>query len=340
MNYFKLIQKRNNSKFILKTERGQEICTREISIIDNNFEGLVPLKVVRYGLKYQIEYELTGKVPIAEFFSDITVDKDLFVALLKKICLFIQNLNRLYMSTDKIIWDINYIYTDENDLNPTFIYLPLQPCEKNATVKNFFLDLPGVIEFDKGEDLLYLRCFVDMINTNGFVTELLLKNYVKRFDEDNSFGLSNEGTELKCPICNTRIELGEEICPACGFSIENCPEKVLLDEKTKANEFYEQPIKNQSNKPILRSQDAEILIENVPFNIGKDHKLNDYVIDTNVVSRQHAQIFKIGDSYYLIDFDSKNGTFLNEKQINSGDKIQISNQDRIRFADKEFVFIV
>lgn len=340
MNCLKITKKCNNNKLILKAEKGQDICNREISIIDNNLEGLVPLKVVRSGLKYHIEYELTGKIPIAEFFSDVIVNKDIFIALLKKIYLFVQGLNRLHMSTDKVIWNIGCVYTDKNDLNPIFLYLPLQPCQKNGTLKDFFIELLEVIEFEKERDSYYLREFVDMLNVNAFVTELLLKKYIEKFDEDDSFGISNRSVDFRCPVCNTYIEGNEEICPACGLFFKKCSEKFSEDDKENSRGFCNQHIQDSLKKPFLHTQDVKILINHTPFNVGKDRKLNDYVIDSNIVSRQHAQIFKIGDEYYLIDFDSKNGTFLNEKQIKSGEKFQIYNQDKIRFADKEVVFIL
>lgn len=55
---------------------------------------------------------------------------------------------------------------------------------------------------------------------------------------------------------------------------------------------------------------------------------NDVVIENLAVSSNHAKIDSVGDGYLLIDLQSKNGTFVNEKRITShflkaGDQIII-----------------
>jgi pSer/pThr/pTyr-binding forkhead associated (FHA) protein len=57
-------------------------------------------------------------------------------------------------------------------------------------------------------------------------------------------------------------------------------------------------------------------------------KNNDVIIDNLAVSSHHAKIDSVGDSFVLIDLQSKNGSFVNEKQVNShwlkpGDTINI-----------------
>jgi pSer/pThr/pTyr-binding forkhead associated (FHA) protein len=61
--------------------------------------------------------------------------------------------------------------------------------------------------------------------------------------------------------------------------------------------------------------------------IGR-RKNNDVVIENLAVSGHHAKIDSVGDSFVLIDLQSKNGSFVNEKIINShwlkdGDVINI-----------------
>lgn len=42
---------------------------------------------------------------------------------------------------------------------------------------------------------------------------------------------------------------------------------------------------------------------------------NDLVLDNPTVSRKHCKIYKAGDSYFIEDLNSTNGTFLNSKKI-------------------------
>jgi response regulator RpfG family c-di-GMP phosphodiesterase len=67
--------------------------------------------------------------------------------------------------------------------------------------------------------------------------------------------------------------------------------------------------------------------------IGRDVDAGIIVADTGV-SRHHAEVFRIGDKYFLKDLDSKNGSFVNDEQaslemLKPGDKVRIGQTDFI-----------
>lgn len=65
---------------------------------------------------------------------------------------------------------------------------------------------------------------------------------------------------------------------------------------------------------------------------------NDVVIDDRWVSRTHAQIRRQGEQYVVEDLDSKNGTFLNGRRIDSptvltdGDEVQVTPLIKLTFV--------
>jgi pSer/pThr/pTyr-binding forkhead associated (FHA) protein len=63
--------------------------------------------------------------------------------------------------------------------------------------------------------------------------------------------------------------------------------------------------------------------------------LNDIVIDNPLVSAQHAMLQKIGDSYWLKDLNSTNGTHLNGILFTYG---ELKDGDTIRFASVMAIF--
>jgi pSer/pThr/pTyr-binding forkhead associated (FHA) protein len=63
--------------------------------------------------------------------------------------------------------------------------------------------------------------------------------------------------------------------------------------------------------------------------------LNDIVIDNPVVSAQHAMLQKIGDTYWLKDLNSTNGTYLNGLLFTYG---ELKDGDTIRFASVMAIF--
>ncbi len=62
----------------------------------------------------------------------------------------------------------------------------------------------------------------------------------------------------------------------------------------------------------------------------------DIVLDSGVVSRQHAQIHRVDDRFYIEDMQSRNGTYVNGRQIR--DRCQLNDQDRITLCDVVLVF--
>jgi len=63
--------------------------------------------------------------------------------------------------------------------------------------------------------------------------------------------------------------------------------------------------------------------------------LNDIVIDNPVVSAQHAMLQKIGDTYWLKDLNSTNGTYVNGLLFTYG---ELKDGDTIRFASVIAIF--
>ena len=63
--------------------------------------------------------------------------------------------------------------------------------------------------------------------------------------------------------------------------------------------------------------------------------VNDIVIDTPVVSARHAMLLKVGDSYWLKDLNSTNGTHINGLLFTYG---ELKDGDTIRFASVVAIF--
>jgi pSer/pThr/pTyr-binding forkhead associated (FHA) protein len=76
------------------------------------------------------------------------------------------------------------------------------------------------------------------------------------------------------------------------------------------------------------------LQKGVSLTIGR-RKNNDVVIDNLAVSGHHAKIDSVGDGFVLIDLQSKNGSFVNEKIINTH---WLTNGDIINIGKHSLAF--
>lgn len=68
---------------------------------------------------------------------------------------------------------------------------------------------------------------------------------------------------------------------------------------------------------IYRNLKGKAKIESVPGSVIKIGRAsgNDVILDRTGVSRDHAEIYKRSNSFYIADLNSKHGTFVNERKI-------------------------
>ncbi len=85
-----------------------------------------------------------------------------------------------------------------------------------------------------------------------------------------------------------------------------------------------------------RNAETEYVIEGDKFTMGR-RKASDIPVADPKGSRNHAEIFKQGDHYYVRDLSSRNGTFLNGERL-AGDT-QLSFGDKVSIGDTVMEFV-
>src|ERR1051326_5271336 len=82
--------------------------------------------------------------------------------------------------------------------------------------------------------------------------------------------------------------------------------------------------------------DREVEIAHTPFTMGRQTD-NDLVLLDNRISRRHARIVQRDDTYFLEDWESRHGTYLNGERISchglkSGDQIGLGVPDAYKIS--------
>lgn len=99
---------------------------------------------------------------------------------------------------------------------------------------------------------------------------------------------------------------------------------------------------DHAQKLLLKAIDKEryqdILLPDFPFFIGKLKKNVDYCLEQEVISRYHAKITKEGEQFYITDLNSTNGTYVNRKELQTYEKMEIQFGDEITFANIPYQF--
>ena len=91
---------------------------------------------------------------------------------------------------------------------------------------------------------------------------------------------------------------------------------------------------------LLRILTEESISVNKPvFRLGKEKSYVDYFVTNNIaVSRSHADIITRGNRYYIKDLNSKNHTYINNREVPVHYEMEIFDGDTIKLANEEFLF--
>lgn len=96
---------------------------------------------------------------------------------------------------------------------------------------------------------------------------------------------------------------------------------------------------NQAYLVSIRDENIKIEIDESTFLIGKSKAKVNAVILAPGISRVHACIKRENGEFYVRDMNSTNGTFVNGKELRGDEKYLLSNGDRVRLGDMEFMFV-
>ena len=140
-------------------------------------------------------------------------------------------------------------------------------------------------------------------------------------------------------------EHGDEHEYGCDYEYGNKYEDKCEDKSISNHQYNTELLAvSREEKPFLKCMrdgvEEEVLISNSDFLIGRLEGYVDYIVQNNAVGKVHAQIITREGKYYVKDLNSKNGTFINDIQVDSNTEHEIKNGDRITFANSDYEFKV
>lgn len=96
----------------------------------------------------------------------------------------------------------------------------------------------------------------------------------------------------------------------------------------------------RSSAYLTRMKTSEkINLDTGEFIIGKGTVGTNYcIMDNPTVSREHAKIMKRGGSYFVVDLNSTNSTYLNGRLLHPGEEVALASGNIICLSDEEFIF--
>lgn len=165
-------------------------------------------------------------------------------------------------------------------------------------------------------------------------------------------------TEIRTVELSNKTNVAEELKATPIKSVESV-ESVQSVQSTKPrtgttvlgtnNEFYtdvlietETSNINKQQVFIIRSKNNEkkVIDKNV-YIIGNSNYEADFVIsDNKTISRKHVQIINKSEGYFIMDVNSKNGTYLNGVKLGPFCETPILDGDKFYLSDEGFEFVI
>lgn len=151
-----------------------------------------------------------------------------------------------------------------------------------------------------------------------------------------------------CPSCGDRVPTESNVCPSCNTTVVDADRTQVLSRVAHEPVFGQAP---ESGSTSTRVASATLMVRSGPqagdrFTLDGDvtrlgrHPDSDISLDDISVSRRHAEIRHDGDEYVLRDVGSLNGTYVNQRRVDSvvlqqGDEILIGRFRLLFLASSE-----
>ncbi|MGM9603380.1 MAG: FHA domain-containing protein [Faecousia sp.] len=355
----------------VKTSFGESIDEAALGSFARVYlRGFLRPKLIKRNL---IEYSGPVGISLSERLKTAITKRE-FLFIMEQIVVAIQKAQSNNLALNKLVLDLRYCYINNVTKEMQFLYVPtireaenpdvvaftesiiysaIPATEKDADVVSRFVYFfksqktfnPGAIEkFIAKED----RSVVNTIKKqnagqSGFMTSKQ-KSYYDHYDKKQH----NDGGEATALLDEDEATdiLNENEDEATGL-LEDEETGLLDDEATgllRDEEDEGTALLDESGSThfpsLFRVLTEETIDINKPvFRIGKERSYVDYfVTNNNAVSRSHADIITRGNSYFVIDLNSKNHSYINNQQIPVHCETEIHDGDSLKLGNEEFIF--
>ena len=336
-------------------------------LLKNKIKGFLNIYVGCVDGEVELSYLIDSKQSLKQLFERKKMNNEEVVSVIKGIIEILNVAEQYLLKPDDIMLEMDLIFSDYDMKEVWFCYYPNSQKVFSEEIKKLSQELLIITEHSDLQAVETIYKFFDICNGKDISVSRLekcLDNEKYKYDsyikEDFEMNMVCEKEE---DIYNIEVKKGK-----IGVLIEKFynffagkgkdgyllkkEEKILkendiesmIEGKVEAEFEYENEtmlvsdiLINTNRKLLSLSDKSDIEITNYPFIIGKLNARADYIFDDKLISRMHLKIYKEGEEFFLEDMNSKNGTYVNEIQLNPYEKRKIEIGDKITIAKYEFI---
>lgn len=164
---FNFESKGTNTFLVYELSKSQEIDSLTMGMISNNrIEGVIPFSFSQLDEKRYLQYNVSSKISLSQYFSGI-VNRKRLIGVMTSIASAIINAQDYMIEPHSFIFDRDYIFIDVSSTTAQIICLPIViEGEKNIDVEKFFKEMILGVQYDSNEDCGYVAKLIGYFNAN------------------------------------------------------------------------------------------------------------------------------------------------------------------------------
>lgn len=345
----------NRGDFTTVTYRQKEalqVNQREMGLLDRG--QIAGFMKPRWDMANEMSFLAPTCVPLKKYLAkEGTLDK--IYNVFDRIIGLIYQVGNNQLMIQNLLVDVNYVFVRPMSNDVFMIYEPYITNKPQPNILAFFMQIISLAKIkDKGQQM-QLQQFGAFVSSHTQLDEL--ERYVKQMISGQSnqmfqmnqmpvMGMSNQDLLQErehINILQTVLQSEEEGgTTLLGYEEEGT---TLLNQTMQSEpEFVEPETTVLRREPIAylirKTDETKNQLTGDTCAIGRSAD-NDVVIAGNTdVSRHHAVISRNGETYYITDRGSKNGTTVNGNNIGVNIAETLQDGDAVVFGGEEFTFVV
>jgi len=335
----------------------------EIGMIEHNIiKSFLKPTIKRINSGVEICYDISSLQPLSRILEVRTPGIEEIRSFILEIISATKGLEEFLLEASSVVLDPEFIYSDLDLKKFSFLYIPRSEDNKeemklllenilnstNKDDKDCLLMVYSMLKECQKRDFI-IENLEDILDSNlkkdmeipMFIEEEQIENDIeekdKRKKQFNIFGGIFKGNKQK----NQDEE--EEFLEKVFDGYEAAPNVSYINEENQGGELSNTvlltDIKPNKSGRILRTVNGkeDIEISYLPFIIGKQERICDYVLEADGVSRIHLQFFEKDNKLYARDLNSRNGSYINDKKLENEENIRLYNGDSINICGISFI---
>jgi len=335
----------------------------------NHIEGLLRFYVRYVDTKKEYYYEISSKQPLGRILESRRITREELSTLLISISMIITRMENYLLEEKQILLEPEYIYIDPSGFCVHLCCVPGISGNFPEAVRQLLQYLLDKVDYQNREDIaLIYQLYQESLKENYQMEDLLQllphkqeqnfksHEYDKKsletpqeefFYEDEKHKESRRLNQITFWLKDLFTGKSTQKQPIYDYIKE---EKVIyhLDEPMGMSDFPgtttllsdldENAKKIIMLKSLSPSCYEDILIEKIPFIIGKNKKGVNYTLEVPEVSRFHVRIENDKGIYLITDLNSTNGTIVNGHLLDANETMKLFHGDTVVIAGIEYCF--